>query len=810
MDFSLPELNGVDDLQVLHRQLVIVCNDYTLRARRRAYESRKAELEEIKARRGNKWSIHKQYDEVLRQAFVETYDEYERLDDPAFFRIESPDDPDYQSPKPPARVTRFCTSRGNFREYHLARERESTNGNYLANYSYLHLSAPLKSGRRYRLTQQDGRGVSFVFDEDRTVSRAIKVNQSGYVPRVKRKFAYLGGWEPGGGPVDFSEWENKRFDVVNADGGATVHTGTIRLLAKNPLTHIQRKEQEASGEDLYELDLSGLEATGQFYLRIPGVGRSWPFLHGPEAAGRAFYIHLRGLWHQRAGHALDEAYTAWSRPLAHASAHEADYVPTIPYFKPPVSDFEAIRQTGAPPETLTGNRRGVGGWYDAADYDRRWFHYHVIWDLLLAYEIAPENFSDGQAHTYESANGIPDLLDEVAWGLLIWKNSQRGDGGVSSRCEQTRHPSTVDQKPDGMPQHDPNPMYFSQPTREGSLRYAAAAAHLSRLLRPFDTARAEDWLTSARRAYAFGIDPANTFHRDDYAKSGKPFTEPDEPIAIALALAGLDLYLATKDTDYLDEAVRRYPDQKKHQGWPVRFPRDTFWWALYDDPAIPGEIRTKEREEWIALADQYEGYTHQPFYRGSIADDDAWGTAWGKAIATYNGRYLAMGYALTRDEKYLDALALCTDFVQGCNPLGVSWTSGLGYNYPWCFFDAESEEDGILDPVPGLTVYSVVGGLPIGVRTNGFDIADYDGRTREITMLKKLQPESVGEIPYWRRFVQDYHDSPGMQEFTVWETMSPNVLATGILMGTGWRPDESLKNRQPRDAAHLFGQWMTP
>ena len=76
-----------------------------------------------------------------------------------------------------------------------------------------------------------------------------------------------------------------------------------------------------------------------------------------------------------------------------------------------------------------------------------------------------------------------------------------------------------------------------------------------------------------------------------------------------------------------------------------------------------------------------------------------------------------------------------------------------------------------------------------------------------------MKPEGeakIPSIPYWRCFVQDYHDYPPMQEYSVWETISPTVLVYGVLMGEGWMLSEKLKNMQPRDEKHLFGLWMTP
>ena len=34
---------------------------------------------------------------------------------------------------------------------------------------------------------------------------------------------------------------------------------------------------------------------------------------------------------------------------------------------------------------------------------------------MLAYEMAPRNFTDGELSIPESGNGVPDILDEAAW-----------------------------------------------------------------------------------------------------------------------------------------------------------------------------------------------------------------------------------------------------------------------------------------------------------------------------------------------------------------------------------------------------------
>jgi endoglucanase len=809
MDFDLPAKEGVErpqdlELQVIHHQLLLAGNDYTRAARQEARRAVRAELQAVAAARLDPWSRWKREQALLEPAFRKAYAQFEPLDDASFFRLESKDDPNYAAGKPPTRVTRYATTRGNFREHHSVHGRDVTAGNLLANYSYLFLPDPLRPGCRYLLVQRDGRKVSFLFDEDRTISRAIKVNQSGYSPLARRKVAYLGAWQAGVGPVSFEAWKDKTFDVVDAETRRRVFAGTVRRAARN--------DAAATGEDLYELDLSGLDARGEFYLRLPGVGRSWPFYHHAEGVGRAFFIHLRGLFHQRAGHALEPAYTGWPRPLAHASAFACDYAVDSPYNENavPTHPFAAIRaHVKANPDREWGppGRGGVGGWYDAADYDRRWWHYDVVYDLLLAYEIAPENFTDGQAHTYESRNGIPDLLDEAAWGLLVWRNSQNERGGVSGHCEQVQHPDGFSWKPNGRPPHDPNRMYFSAATREASLRYAAAAAHLSRLLAPFDAPGAKGWLESALRAYGFGSDPAHHYRRDNYAGTGKPFSESEELILISACLAGLELYKATGRKDYLRRAVELYPRMKPFLTWPVKTVREDFWWAFYDDPAIPEPIRARAREDSLRGAQEPLAAVEQNVYRNPT---DPRRLGWGGSVGTPQLRRIMMAYALTRDPKYLDAAALCMDWIQGCNPLGLSWTSGIGYVYPWCFMHWESEEDGVLDPVPGITLYGVTGGIPRGALSNGLHLGRFEGA--RFVVDKKLNPDAAApdRIPLWRRFFMDYHDYPPMQEFTVGETISPCVLACGVLMGKGWKPSERLKAMRPREEKHLFGLWPTP
>jgi hypothetical protein len=196
-----------------------------------------------------------------------------RLGDPAYFTVTSPDDPAYDPGRSPARATRTLVSLDEAQVQGGAIGHDIHYGHY----SYLQLPEPMQNGRHYTITLNNDKKVSFLYDELHTVSRAIKVNQIGYLPDAPRKFAYLGAHLYEFGPLDFSK--ATRFEVVSVSSGETVLEGEVNLREKNPRFAPRRSNENAGdrplmyGEDVYEMDLSGLQDEGTFFIRVPGVGR---------------------------------------------------------------------------------------------------------------------------------------------------------------------------------------------------------------------------------------------------------------------------------------------------------------------------------------------------------------------------------------------------------------------------------------------------------------------------------------------------------------------------------------------------------
>jgi len=70
-----------------------------------------------------------------------------------------------------------------------------------------------------------------------------------------------------------------------------------------------------------------------------------------------------------------------------------------------------------------------GGWSDAYDNDQRPVNFICVFDILLAYYLNPEAFTDNQLYIPETGNGIPDIIDEALWQIDWWLRMRDSEGG---------------------------------------------------------------------------------------------------------------------------------------------------------------------------------------------------------------------------------------------------------------------------------------------------------------------------------------------------------------------------------------------
>ena len=555
----------------------------------------------------------------------------------------------------------------------------------------LDIGAALKDGDRV-FVAVDAKVTAGVRERNFTVgavrSRAVQANQVGYLPEGA-KVAYLGWWlgsypdarakNAANAEVAHNDAYAKlpawslRFDdlptfhVMDTKDGARVWSGKARMRAVGdaPQRNGMGIRMNLSSLNVYELDFTTFRKSGRYYLSVDGVGRSLPFVIGEDAYVDAFRKASSGVFAQRCGCALDPKCTGgWRRIACHANGINASKVKrwTVSEWAP----FDKYLEMGTDgkPRVL----KACGGHHDAGDYNPR-AHIDVAQRLFWAYELAPENFYDGQLHIPEAGNGIPDIIDEALWAVKLWVGLQDEDGGVYDGTESREDPALTQT----VELDDKGDYAYAKDSR-GSFWAAGAFATSSRLLARFGRKeRADELLVRARRAYAWG-----RAHRPDVGgderKMNEFYTDP-------MLYAAVELFHTTGEQafhrDFLDNCVWRdqfWTEMEVQGKWDRRLAAQSYvliskekadaktWDAVF--------AAVKREADFFAKFCEQRDY---PFITHPYVP-----IFWG--FGAYQ-RFIASTvtcWKLTGDKVYRDRVIRNCDNTLGANPMSLSWIVGVG------------------------------------------------------------------------------------------------------------------------------------
>jgi len=702
---------------------------------------------------------------------------------------------------------------------------------------FLTLSRPLGEGETVVLELPAGERLEYTWHWKRP-SPLFKINQLGYMPEA-RKYAYVGAWLGTAGPLALHQvLEGKEFQLVKADG-SVAFAGKLRSRMADP---VNAAGTPFTGEEVLELDFSAWTAPGVYCLSIPDYARSAWFRIGDDTMAEAFYLHARGLYHQRCGIAKQAPYTHWVRKACHAVCVRGTFPPEIRHYgkganrRPfgftdalgrsvKVNHFELIRQN---PPRQREVLHAPGGWHDAGDWDRRPQHMGIVGDLAAVYLLKPENFCDGQLNLPESGNGIPDILDEARWGLEHLRLKQQEDGGVGTWVETVRHPRPGE----GMASDDQLTYYLSCATRNSSLEYASYASLLALAMRKAGAETvAAQFRDSARKAWRYALNPDPVKPRIFHLNRGVLFyREAPEPAPEFLVKAGFNLFLLTGETEYLHRAEEAAPAAEKIMK------RDSWRWSpllwmeleiFPADSAALEKLRFARRRALLAAADTMlrQQETCYPIRIAWYGAREGWvhTMSWGSFHPLVRARTLIAAHAMTGNRAYRDGALLANDFHNGANPSGSSMTSGLGRVYPVRFLDLNSYADGIAEAVPGITPFRNTYGIPRNAVKMAYGLY-YRSRPDQHFLglaLSLLPGAGYGEdgcaaavgrmLPIWRRWCNVETETVAASEYSVWETIGPNAAVTGYLLNGAARPDPGWSARRPAaDIRQLPGYHPLP
>lgn len=598
---------------------------------------------------------------------------------------------------------------------------------------YLALPAPLAEGKSCEVRFPGGQ-TNFVFRSHEFFCESFKVNQVGYPAQSGQRAAFFAPWC---GDLGAPTIAPNEVWLCEAKSGRDLTRVSLRPVAADAV----------NGGPGWRVDLSALTAPGAYFLRMAGAGRSPGFGFGDDYAHHAFYVHLKGLYHQRCGVPLEEPFTAWERPACHRELEVTDAQPP---------DF--IKERG------TRRIAHVGGHHDAGDFDVRLAHTLVAGWLLNAFELFPVKFVDGQLDLPESGNGIPDLLDEALFSLRAWECLQEEDGAIRAGFEADRHPTY------GEVNAASDTLVYRTFARNGhtTLVGGALMAYAARLVQPFDPSRAAGLRVRAQRAWDF-----YEKHSTDAAYRWSPG---------ALLFASGQLYLVTGEARYhamFQQQARYFFElDGNRSAWPAQYHGTYFnletiaqgaifthYFASYlletNRPTDPAIVRAA-RQAVLRKADEtLKKISGDGF---ATVSTGSWGASTG--VGRY-GDFLIHAYRLTSEPRYLEGAMRLADWALGVNPLGRCFTSGLGSSPPWnpLQLDSYFHIQAGRGPVPGLVIYG---------------ITEPPGAAPYVKVVTQHLHPGMAHLPPARRFTDGW-SVVEQNEFTVWETMAPNAFLHACL-----------------------------
>ena len=483
--------------------------------------------------------------------------------------------------------------------------------------------------------------------EGSQLSDAIRLNQVGYFPDLEKHFTV----------ADSTAGE---FKLVS-EKGEVIYRGKLEDFGT----------WEPSGEYLKTGDFSDLDIPGKYFINVPGVGNSYPFMISAAIYRDVSVASLETFYFMRVSMDMEEKYLGkFTRPMGHPDD-------TVYYHE----------STGH----KSGFRASPGGWYDAGDYGKYVVNASISTGTMLAlHEIYPDAFPDGSLDIPENENGVNDLLDELRYEFDWILTMQDYDGGVFHKLTPMVHDGVT------MPHETHSKRFFIGKSTAASLDFAAMLAQASRLYHGVDPEFAETCLEAAIKAYKWAYE-----HPDQYF-----FNPPgnntggygDRILDEEFFWANAELYCTTGEQSYYDKIAGKLGK--------IRFRLEESWrnyvdnigyYSLYMSDKLDENDRQVLEKGILVLADSLALESEKnpygiPFSR----------FVWGSNSDVLNTAIIEMfAHRISGKKFYMETAARITDYIFGCNATSYSFVSGFGSKYSRNFHHRLLMADENEDTFPG-------------------------------------------------------------------------------------------------------------
>jgi len=433
---------------------------------------------------------------------------------------------------------------------------------------------------------------------------------------------------------------------------------------------------DASGDDVHQVDFSDLTDLGTYKLVVNGIGASLEFAIAPSLyadlpheAMNYFYFHRMGPDEILGEHLIDERY-------ARDALHPADgAVPPYPGWCEGCDDFDLL-----------------GSWADAGDFGVYTVNHAIsAWTLLNLHELFPEAFVDGTLNIPESGNSIPDVLDEVNYGSRFVRGMLPSDGGLASHKAHNHAWSAFTITVEAENQNNAGTRSAMGSSTPATYAVARVNAQLARMYAsaPGDNqAHVSILWDAAVDAWGRADGTSKTYNAGEAspgpALGGGDY--PDGAISDDRYAAACEMYLTAYALG--DSTVQSYKSamtQSSHfkamgqWDWATVAAAGTL--SLY---AVSNDLSSAEKTSIeaniISFADQIKASIDAEGYPSNLAFPSEYSKyPWGSNSFIMN-RMIALAYAfeITSDVSYQKYILRSMDYIMGTNAMDISYVTGYG------------------------------------------------------------------------------------------------------------------------------------
>ena len=529
----------------------------------------------------------------------------------------------------------------------------------------------------------------------------IRVNQIGYLPEATKVAVFMSD----------ETAQINGFELVDAFTGEVAFSSS----AVRPTGVLGRMKTTC------RLDFSGLKTSGAYYIKVLSSGgetRSETFPVGAGVYDGAADFVLNYMRQQRCG---------WN-PFFKDSCHRKDGI--IVGHPDPRKDSTFLDVTG--------------GWHDASDcLQYTTTSANAIYQMMFAYQSNPEAFSDNHlADGTPGRNGIPDIVDEIYWGLK-WLDKMNPEPGemynqiADDRDHVGMRVPSDDLADYGWGKGGFRPVWYcsGEPQQRGRRgdrnkttgvastagKFASDFALGAEILRPFYPEFAERIGTKAKAAYDAGVAKPGVCQT---ASVVSPYIYEEDNWVDDMELAAYEMFRRTGDGKYRTEAIeyaRREPvtpwmgaDSARHYQWYPFMNMGHYRIARNFSGKVSAEFIRNMRS---GIQRVYERGKDHPFMFGIP------GIWCSNNLTTAMLTQCILYRELTGDTTYQEMEGSLRDWLLGCNPWGVSMIvdlpkGGTFPTQPHSFiikYKMGNTTGGLVDG----PVYSTIFGGLLGIHTDG-------------------------------------------------------------------------------------------